>query len=537
MNNSPLNLDDGLDTSMAQRYPIRFSGNGRYSPGGELFPVLERLLPVCFRCGEGEDRGEIVLEPAADSRRAPSLAVPPSVDAARQREIGVAFADDPDVPFPYRGRSLSVKVEDGGPPLALRAGERVLAASGREALWSVSEDGAGKRFRSALPLPRLGPDQNFGDRFNGERFLEMLPLLQFLRETGAGGAYRSAPLRAGYIIDDPNLHWPRYGFVDYRAIADHARRENYHVAFATIPLDAWFTHAATAELFRRTGRRLSLLVHGNDHAKEELARNYPGTAGRDLLRQAVRRIERLERRTRLRVCRVMVPPHGACSEAMLAELARCGFEAACISAGSLRAYNGDRPWTRTLGYFPGERIAGCPVLPRWGLGGNVRNTLLAAAYLGQPLILRGHHQDLRDGVEVLDEYARFVNGLGDVFWSNMTDLCRRNYLWRRDGGSCRLIPLGTRVVFEPPEDVTDIVLESFDAPGDGRWRAVFADGSGRELETGERFSLPETGDRMISVERVAAPQSAPPAQGRRGVSAGLVVRRFLTEARDRLLLS
>jgi len=514
-----------------------------------LFPILERLLPVRFACGEGNESrpdGEIAFEAtangdtAASAPRPPSLSVPPFAcpDAAvRQNEIEVTFADDPDVPFPYRGRRLSTKVNESGPPLSLQAGEKVLAASCRGPIWSVSEGNAPKRFRSAFPLPHIDSGQNFGDQFNGERFLEMLPLLQFLREIGTDTAYRSGPLRAAYIIDDPNLHWPSYGFVDYREIASHAQRENYHVSFATIPLDTWFTHAATADLFRRNAGRLSLLIHGNNHAKEELARNYPDATKRALLREAIRRIERLERQTRLRVCRVMVPPHGACSEAMLAELPPCGFEAACISAGSLRAYNQDKPWIKTLGYFPSEIIKGCPVLPRWGLGGNVRNTLLAAAYLGQPLILRGHHQDLKDGVEILDEYARFINGLGDVFWSSMTDLARRNYLWRLDGGSCRLIPLVASVVFEPPGEAADISIENFGASGDGRWQVVFADGSAREIRAGERLSLPETRGRRLSIECVASPQSAPVVPNRRQISAGLVLRRFLTEARDRLLVS
>src|SRR5208283_5127567 len=106
------------------------------------------------------------------------------------------------------------------------------------------------------------------------RFLEMLPLLQWLREICAGASPVGPPLRACFIFDDPNLHWPRYGFVDYRQLAAQAEKENYHVSFATIPVDAWFTHSGTAGIFREHRSRLSLLIHGNNHTKRELARPY-----------------------------------------------------------------------------------------------------------------------------------------------------------------------------------------------------------------------------------------------------------------------
>jgi len=181
-------------------------------------------------------------------------------------------------------------------------------------------------------------------------------------------------------------------------------------------------------MFRELRSRLSLLIHGNNHTKGELGRRYTGAQRVFLLRQAIQRIERLESRSGLAVSRAMVPPHGACSEEMLAALPICGFEAACISHGSLRAHNKSAAWAKTLGYRPYEIVRGCPVLPRWGFSGDVKNAILLAAYLKQAIILRGHHQDLKDGPKVLDDLAGFVNGLGSVKWMNMTDLVRSRCL-------------------------------------------------------------------------------------------------------------
>jgi len=367
--------------------------------------------------------------------------------------------------------------------------------------------------------------------------MPMLVLLQFVREVTASTAYQDAPLRASFIIDDPNLHWPRYGFVDYRELITHAQKENYHVSFATIPLDTWFTHAATADIFRTNSRWLSLLIHGNDHAKQELALNYSDAARKGLLQQAIQRINRLERKTNIRVCRVMVPPHGACSDEMLAELSKCGFESACISAGSLRAHNPGKPWTKTLGFFPAEIIQDCPVLPRWGLTGNVKNSLLLAAYLGQPMILRGHHQDLKDGGAVFDEYARFINGLGNVFWSSMTDLSRLNYQWRIEGTTCRVKPLGRNIAFEFPNEATEIIIESPGAFDNCTWQAASADGFKRNIIPGEHLLLLEEMGSKILIEREAPPPSpCVKASLLKPTEAPLILRRLLTEARDRLLV-
>lgn len=532
---------------MTPVYPICISEDLTSALGTEVFSVLERLLPVRFIFKEThgvEAAGEMIVnnmsnqDKAVRSKSVPSLGVPLSTHPANEAhhiEFEVNFADDPDVPFPFRGRMVKTKVAGDWPLLSLRENEKVLATIQQKPIWIMSVTGMAKHFRSALPLPRISADQNFSDVFNGERFLEILPFLYFLREICESRAYQNSPLRAAYIIDDPNLHWPRYGFVDYREIAAHAKKENYHVSFATIPIDTWFTHRATADLFRLNSRWLSLLIHGNNHAKNELAQNYSEEVRKALLRQAIQRIERLEQKAKFRVCRVMVPPHGACSDKMLAELPKCGFESACISAKSLRVHNQSKAWTKTLGFFPSETIEGCPVLPRWGLTGNVKNTLLVAAYLGQPMILRGHHQDLKDGMEVFDEFAKFINGLGNVFWSNMTDLSRLNYLWRMEGTACRVKLLGTKIAFVPPSQATTVILEGFGAAIDySAWQAVSAEGSIQTIVTGEPLFLAEQMRCEISIERAPSPEQPASARGRlKSISAGFIARRFLTEARDR----
>ena len=84
-------------------------------------------------------------------------------------------------------------------------------------------------------------------------------------------------------------------------------------------------------------------------------------------------------------------------------------------------------------------------MPRWRLANNAKNTILLAAYLQQPIILVGHHGDLKDGVGLLDELADFINGLGKVDWLDMAAMAQINYRWRLEGGVLRVQPLGSRV--------------------------------------------------------------------------------------------
>ena len=415
-------------------------------------------------------------------------------------------------------------------------GEVPLAQCQAGVLWSVSGGEGSELFRSALPLPSLGRDEGFHMLFNGDRFLELLPLLHYLRRAVRGDAFDGPPLRACFIFDDPNLHWPSYGFLDYREIVARAKKFRYHVSFATIPLDTWYTHAGAARIFRDNPGQVSLCIHGNNHTKRELARSYVPANRQALLRQAIRRIERLEAKSGVRICRLMVPPHGACSEDMLQELPNAGFEGACVSHSSLWSHNRDRAWSRRLGYFPSEIIGVCPVLPRWGMTPDVKATILVAAFLGQPIILRGHHKDVKGGLELLDELAAFINGFGDVRWCNLSALSRFNVQWRLAGKACWLRPFSRNVEYQVPEAVRSLTIDPLPgALAQERWEVGGQDGAWAVLTAGTTLALDTVPKGFISVQLLRS-DSVRSETPELGPTMATVLRRVLTEARDRLRL-
>jgi hypothetical protein len=258
-----------------------------------------------------------------------------------------------------------------------------------------------------------------------------------------------------------------------------------------------------------------------------------------LLRQAVGRIARMEARTRIEVARVMAPPHGACTERAIAEMARLGFEAVCVSRGSLRHHNGGAAWSRTLGMRPCDVVAGLPVIPRFGLSKNCRNDILIAALLRQPIVPMTHHLGVADGYDLLDEMASFIHSLGEVTWRDMKTISRSLYSQRQDDGTLWVrmlskrvsVPVspGTRQIqVEPPriEDPAEEALFWRTIGKDRHWkiaspRETIAVQAGATIE----IAYGPFGATRTEIHGAGAPRLAP------------VARRLLTEVRDRALPS
>jgi hypothetical protein len=241
-------------------------------------------------------------------------------------------------------------------------------------------------------------------------------------------------VRAAFVIDDPNLRRPRYGHLDYARLLADARARGYHVAIATVPLDGRLAHPRAVELFRAGAGHLSLCVHGNDHDGAELGRPRSYGQARALVAQALARVGAFERRTGLAVERVMAPPHERICEPVAHALRAFGFEAITTTRPYpwLASRPGD-PWLAhppaagaLAGWRPVELLAGgLPNLPRADFSQPVEELELRA-FLGQPLILYGHHDLLAGGPARLAEAAARIERLaeGGVRWGSLAAIAR-----------------------------------------------------------------------------------------------------------------
>jgi hypothetical protein len=522
-----------------------------YAGWKPTFDALGEALNVSFeKRAFGDDRnldGWIVL--AADRKFASEIgrATRPCYVVFDKTELTpqgtsskITFANRSELTSILRGRDITAEDAVGAKALPRWLQNVVpLAFKDGSAVWAIQNQGDCRHQYVALPPPELNDGEALFTHLSGQRLARLLPLVLFVRALAEDKRWEPPPLQATFMFDDPNLHWTSYGFVDYDEMARRAAAGNYHVSIATIPLDAWFVHPPTRAIFKEYSDRMSLLYHGNDHLSRELARAQSPESLQRLLCQAAGRIASMETRTGLEVARVMAPPHGACGEAALSEMARLGFEAVCVSRGSLRHYNSGASWTRTIGMRPCDIVAGLPVIPRFGLSKNCRNDILIAALLRQPIVPMTHHQGVADGYHLLDEMASFAHSLGEVAWRDMKTISRSLYSQRREDGILWVSMLSTRVSVPVPPDITGIQVKSprIKDSAEGRlfWRTI---GEGRrwKLVSGDETIAVQGGAPIeIAVSPIRATRTPTHSAGKPRLAPA--ARRLLTEVRDRALPS
>jgi hypothetical protein len=454
----------------------------------------------------------------------------PSSDTIRAR---ISFSDSVLAPWSFRNRTVDNILGNPYGPVDGQARFEAVASIENVCTWAIGKVDGHIHYEVGTmlpPIPERGPLFKW---FNGGCFMEMLPLIDFLRHISGIGAYSRPRPAACIMFDDPNLHSTKYGFIDFGKLARHARRYNYHAAFATVPLDLYYADRGALGLFRSAPERLSLLIHGNNHVANELGYDYDDEKRLAIILQALSRVERFEKRYGLPISRVMAAPHGVCTESMFKDMARCGLESGCVSFGSLFKTNRERAWVDTMGTGPSTDIAGLPVLNRIAL--NNPNAAFLAAYLGQPIIPNGHGGDLKEGLDVLGDIAGAINSLGDVQWGSMQDLSRSGYLMKTGGETLHIGSISRLIDLRVPVGIRSIRLEM----------SEFLDGQGPH---GPRCSVNGRVFRDMGAERtipvnpgddvsVALPSDHPVERSQVALlrtPVGAILRRLATEARDRL---
>jgi hypothetical protein len=434
-----------------------------------LLGALEQALPVRFEAREstnfaGLDAVLIVRqfdgeswpdEPNGLADACPRLVVCSQAGHSAQRSTVVEFARDVCVARPLRGRKLT---EEYGPaPSAPNPteGDAVLAATDEKAVWWCQADAVWTHF-SAFAPEELGEQEALRDHLRIGRFMGLVPLLHLLRYVCEDLDWSEQPLRASFVIDDPNLHWLSYGYLKYPDMVAHATEHGYHVGLAMVPLDGWLANRRTASLITNNPSAVSVLMHGNDHVADELGRLTDDREALIVLAQALLRTAAFERRTGVAVERVMAPPHEVCSKAALRAMFRLGFDAACIGRRhpwADREPLPSRAWPLAK-WHPTDMFGGCvPILPRYPIDWPWEE-LVFLALLGQPLILFGHHWDFADGIEMLAEATDYINGLGDVEWGPVGWIMRESFLSRREGDTMVVQMHSARITVDIPEDIT-----------------------------------------------------------------------------------
>jgi hypothetical protein len=385
-------------------------------------------------------------------------------------------------------------------------------------------------------VPTLGQSGFLHTEFHRDRWFRLLPLLHIVQ---AASGWTFGPHRACVMFDDPNLHWPSYGYVDFKELAKDAEDRNYHCAFATVPMDAWFVSSRAAGLFQKHHSRLSLAIHGNDHTHRELCQERSEKDAVALAFHALRRADRLERLAGVPVDRIMAAPHGACSAGMAVALLRAGFEAACISRGSLMNRNPEVAFPASVGLGPAEFIGGgFPIIPRFGLHSDVELQSRLALSLGQPAIAVGHHDELSDGLDSVQRIASVCNSVGAVRWSRLSAIARANYWTKSDRTALRVRMFGRTAVVRVPPGVTSIILERAWL-GTGDVEGVTVEDAAKRVSGevkygGQVLAVPVPSGGTVNVQSVLSDRIDPVGAATRWSRPAAIIRRQGCEVRDRV---
>jgi len=510
-----------------------------------LFTALEAALPARF---EGRRPGELgsldalvalgAEAPPVTTGGLPSLTLaepePPTPTGMRVN----ALAEISELDAPLRGASLPDERLGAALSVSATPGKgsaAVLAASDGVPTWTRD----GSSWWALFVPAELGDGEALRERLCDRRSAALLPLLHFLRQRTEAIRWQPSAPRASFLFDDPNLHWPSYGFVKLGELGEHAREHTYHVALATVPLDAWFAHPGALRALKQSNGAISLLVHGNDHDGGELGRLTNEAEATALAAQALRRVEAFGRRTGVGVDRVMVPPHEVCSGATLRGLGRCGFEAISMT----RPY----PWVESephswlarpadtgplVGWGPGSFVEGLPLVLRHPLAGRSRAEIALRAFLGQPLVLYGHHEDLLEGPEALLQAAGEVNRLAPATrWCSLGEIAAASFESRRLDARLAVRLLSRRARVETPPGVQELCLDLPPNGPDPSEQLLTVDGVAWRLDepiavdpAGAVLTLALTPRDAVDVATVPPPRRRPLA----------LARRLASEGRDRL---
>ena len=281
-----------------------------------------------------------------------------------------------------------------------------------------------------VDLPPCDQDSFFNQFFRDNSWFRALPLLSFLKECLPACCWLEAQPRASIIIDDPNLHGTRYGFIDYKNFVSHAEQHNYHASIATIPLDFWYTNAAAVAIFRDNPKRLSLMLHGVNHTLNELGQQCSDVMAVATLAEGLRKAERFERKSGLSVARIIAAPHGAFAEHFASAMALLGFEGACVSLPSLLYWNPKRHWSADTGLNFAQSM-GTDSLPVFHRIGPLDIDIRLLTFLGHPVIVYAHHNNCIGNYGQLEKWADSINGIAKPKWCSVGDIARSNYYYSR----------------------------------------------------------------------------------------------------------
>ncbi len=332
-----------------------------------------------------------------------------------------------EISFPETGKSCSRQlaglsyVRRGGEPIVVfglreqSAGPApIVCANGCPMLLRI-EKGMAKVFLLGGPS-FLDPDGVMSREYElKSQYDRFLPLLIFLRYAFGELCWQNPSPTARLILDDPLLT-RQYGFLDYNVLLQSMRRNRYGTSIAFIPWNGWRTSRRDVKRLL-SSQRLSLCVHGCDHANREFESEDPDLlVGKAAL--ALSRMRSLGVRTGATFDPVMVFPQERYTVSAIAALRGQPYLAAvntiCVPIDSA-------PDDLTVRDFISPAITryhGFPIFQR-----RYPRRLFDFAcdlFLGKPALVVEHHDYFQHGIAPLEEFVAALQRVEpSLRWPNL----------------------------------------------------------------------------------------------------------------------
>lgn len=274
------------------------------------------------------------------------------------------------------------------------------------------------------------------------RFLQIAPLMMFLRHACGERCWHSPGYYANLTIDDPWLTEP-YGHLSYFSLLKQMQKANFHTTIAFIPWNYDRSEPELVPLLHDHPERFSICVHGNNHDHREFYRYKttikdpwparPLKAQEADIQQAIARMEEFRRLTGLPYERVMVFPHGIAPSNTLSILKKLNFLA---TSNVDNIPLGSKTTSDTLLGFTLE-FENFVSLDRYSARDVTQSDVAMNLFLGNPLLMFGHHDLFKDGSNAFNRTAETINVLEpDTEWRSLGYIAQRLYRQRvrKDGG-------------------------------------------------------------------------------------------------------
>ncbi len=265
--------------------------------------------------------------------------------------------------------------------------------------------------------------------FEQAYFMDVVPLMAFIRYTSADEAWHNNHNYANLTIDDPCLQEP-FKNLNYANLLSHMEAHNYHTTIATVPGRCYNqAEQGVVDIFLNHPDRYSLIMHGNNHAPcPEFRDDIPLNEQRADLQEAVQRMESQQATTGIPYGKIMVFPCKLAGEATLPLLKEHNFITTINSQNTPLSGTTSTAWDFEM-YPAIMDYQNYAIISRhWQSTSPYPFDL----FRDKPVFIYGHEWDFADNIGAYDNIADAINGLaGNVEWHSQDYIAKRLYLEKR----------------------------------------------------------------------------------------------------------